>query len=418
MPHYQGMSAWHPVGLSELEEAAWGVILSDEHSLVTAGPGAGKTELLAQRACYLLQTRIVRPPKKILAISFKRDAAKNLKDRVAERCEAEDSIRFDSFTFDSFAKGLLDRFYLGLTREWRPSVNYEIMFPNFRTFPDYLDSLGINPVRSFERDSVLGSALPLVEDTQDRIAMAAIEWWRNCLHGRPNSRLTFPMIGRLVEFLIRLNPKLRAALRITYPYVFLDEFQDTTHVQYDLVKTIFGLSNSIITAVGDSKQKIMRWAMALDDSFGAFQEDFDGKQIYLNFNYRSSPELIRIQHKIALSLDAHVTPVESKTEPNITGRACEILEFATPEQESQYLATMVKEATLAGTLSPHDFAILVRQRTDRYLGEMEDTFRANGIELRDEGVLQDLLAEPLVTDLIKFLRLGRVHTTQGIKDEC
>ena len=82
-------------GVEELESAAWEVVRSQKNRVVIAGPGAGKTELLAQRACYLLQTGIARAPRRILAISFKRDAAKNLKDRVAQRCHSEDAARFD-----------------------------------------------------------------------------------------------------------------------------------------------------------------------------------------------------------------------------------------------------------------------------------------------------------------------------------
>ena len=73
---------------------------------------------------------------------------------------------------------------------------------------------------------------------------------------------------------LRVNLQILRAIRATYAYVFMDEFQDTTHVQYDLVKTAFLESQTILTAVGDNKQQIMRWAMALDDPFGAFENDF------------------------------------------------------------------------------------------------------------------------------------------------
>ena len=83
---------------------------------------------------------------------------------------------------------------------------------------------------------------------------------------------------------------------------FLDEFQDTTHVQYDVVKTVFLGSDTVLTAVGDNKQQIMRWAMALENPFTMFQHDFNARRRPLVSNYRSSPELVRIQHEIALVL--------------------------------------------------------------------------------------------------------------------
>ena len=80
----------------------------------------------------------------------------------------------------------------------------------------------------------------------------------------------------------------------------MDEFQDTTQIQYDLVRTIFLGTDAVITAVGDNKQQIMRWAMAMDDPFTAFDADFAAQRTPLYNNYRSSPELVRIQHNLAI----------------------------------------------------------------------------------------------------------------------
>jgi superfamily I DNA/RNA helicase len=74
--------AWRPQGVDDLEPRAWEALREINRSvLVTAGAGAGKTEFLAQKAAYLLQTGLCRAPKRILAISFKRDAARNLHTR-------------------------------------------------------------------------------------------------------------------------------------------------------------------------------------------------------------------------------------------------------------------------------------------------------------------------------------------------
>jgi hypothetical protein len=68
-------------------------------------------------------------------------------------------------------------------------------------------------------------------------------------------QLSFPMINRLVELLIRENPAIRKALRLTYLIVFLDEFQDTTFAQFHLLEGAFHGTNAIFTAVGDNKQR-------------------------------------------------------------------------------------------------------------------------------------------------------------------
>ena len=77
---------WMPCDGVVLEDSANSAVRTNKNILVIAGPGAGKTELLAQKASYLFQTNICRDPQKILAISFKKDAADNLNKRVIKRC--------------------------------------------------------------------------------------------------------------------------------------------------------------------------------------------------------------------------------------------------------------------------------------------------------------------------------------------
>ena len=165
---------WQPVGVAALEANALDVVRSSDNRSVIAGPGAGKTELLAQRAAYLLQTGTAPRPRRILAISFKRDAAVNLAARVAQRCHRDHAGRLDSMTFDAFAKGLIDRFGQALPSRWRPTPDYEIIFPGERDFRDFLQNqLGAPPasvgtyadlqaiaVKSFERRHLVGTRLP------------------------------------------------------------------------------------------------------------------------------------------------------------------------------------------------------------------------------------------------------------------
>lgn len=79
---WKNCNEWVPTDGFILEDAAMLVATCNTNKLVMAGPGSGKTELLAQRASFLLETNTCINPQKILAISFKKDAAQNLKDRV------------------------------------------------------------------------------------------------------------------------------------------------------------------------------------------------------------------------------------------------------------------------------------------------------------------------------------------------
>ena len=282
---------WRPIGVDGLEVNALDVVRSTGNRSVIAGPGAGKTELLAQRASYLLQTGISRPPQRILAISFKRDAAANLAARVRSRCHRNHAGRFDSLTFDAFAKALVDRFGQALPERWRPRSDYEIMMPNYRLYGDFLQDLGDPPssvgrraeimalgTGTFERVHLVGQPLPIDGWSLPTVGKwAAEQFWRSALHQGKKSYLSFPMIGRLAELLLRLNPLARDALRLTYSHLFMDEFQDTTQVQYDLVRTVFLGTDTVVTAVGDVKQQIMRWANAMDDPFGILGAEFDAK---------------------------------------------------------------------------------------------------------------------------------------------
>ena len=205
---------WVPVGVEEVEANALRVIRSTENTSVIAGPGAGKTELLAQRAAFLLQTGLSPLPRRILAISFKRDAASNLRERIRTRCSRQHADRFDSMTFDAFAKGLLDRFGQTLPDRWRPSPDYRMIFPNDGDYRDFLSrSLGKPPksvgssgdinaisVKQFERRYLFGSVLPVDGWRQPSPGeWAAERYWQTSLHGENTSCLSFPMIGRLVE---------------------------------------------------------------------------------------------------------------------------------------------------------------------------------------------------------------------------
>ncbi len=430
---------WIPTGVEALEANALIVAKSEDHRSVIAGPGAGKTELLAQRAAFLLQTGATPAPQRILAISYKRDAATNLAARVRQRCHRSHAARFDSMTFDAFAKSLVDRFGQVLPARWRPRPDYEIMWTNDDLFRGFLQQqLGAPPpgvgtmadiqaitVKPFERYHLVGRPLPVDGWARPTPAQwAADRFWQSSLHEGPKSRLAFPMIGRLAELLLRLNPMAREALRLTYSHLFMDEFQDTTQVQYDLVKTIFLGSDAVITAVGDNKQQIMRWAMAMADPFAAFDADFGATRTPLFNNYRSSPDLVRIQHILAVALDPKAVKPVSMAKPSIDGESCAIWDFSTPQIEAAQLAAFVAAEMKAQELGPRDFVLLIRQRPDRYAAVLEPAFEAAGLALRNEAAMvgavamQDLLPDEASRLITGLLRLATSRRAGRYWSEC
>lgn len=287
---------WKPEGVC-LEDAALEAVVTNKNLLVVAGPGAGKTELLAQKACYLLQTNTCPYPRKILAISFKKDAKSNLAERVERRCGKELSKRFDSMTFDSFAKSIVDQFRLAIPEEYRPSQDYEIANNEIlqkifmKHYPDAIHC----QKKSELKDRIYATIKKEISlPHKDQVLK---NFWFDLLNDNETgkSQVTFSMISILAEYLIRTNPLILRALNATYSHVFLDEFQDTTFIQYELVRTCFLRSSVKLIAVGDSKQRIMVWAGAKTDVFESFKNDFKSVEIELLMNHRSAPRLIQLQ---------------------------------------------------------------------------------------------------------------------------
>lgn len=401
--------SWKPIEIESLEPNAEVVARSNCNMLVTAGPGAGKTELLAQRACYLLQTNICKNPQKILAISFKRDAADNLKQRVKQRCGTEFSDRFISLTYDSFFKDILDRFKSALPDEYR-LASYDITDIKRGETRGIIDSCGIPDVSFDELQSIshdtlenillCGKAISKIgnESLEDKVAK---QIWHNFL---TEKKLTFMMISRLCELILEYNPVIINCLRLTYSHVFLDEFQDTTKIQYDILKKCFHNSQSVLTAVGDDKQQIMVWAGALVNAFDKFKQDFSAEQISLHYNYRSIPELVDIQKNIAQLITKSqyaATSISKSSQEN----ACDIIIYPDEFAEAKSIAYIIQERITKYKLSPNDICILVRQRVSSYGESIITELNKKCIKARIEERYQKLLSEPLVKLVINYIKL-------------
>lgn len=340
---------WTPADNLILEPNAERAARETEYCLaLTAGPGAGKTEMLAQKADFLLRTGTCRYPKRILAISFKVDASKNLKERVQRRCGHDLAFRFDSYTFHAFAKRIIDRFRLVLTGH------------------DALDF-----------DYTIGS---------NRIERKQIEF----------ADLVPLAIQILKSSTIAFN-----AIRQTYSDVFLDEFQDCTDQQYELVKLAFLKTSIRLTAVGDTKQKIMGWAGAMDGIFQSFVDDFDAEPLNLYRNFRSKPRLLRMQNEIIRKMD----PKSVMPDDQITGDEGEIysFNFPTSQQEAAYLAELIATWIDQDKLPYSEIAILIRNQVDSYSEHLMAELGKRKIHYRNEHSIQDISVEPVARFIIDYL---------------
>ena len=320
---------------------------------VTAGPGAGKTELLAQRADYLLRSGECRYPRRILAISFKIDAARNLQRRAVERCGASLAARLDSHTFHAFAKRLIDRYRVVLTGA--DALD-----------PDYVVGTARVQRRSITFDDFVPLALAIIDDC----------------------------------------PMLRTAIGQTYSHVFLDEFQDCNANQYALIRSLFADGEAVLTAVGDTKQRIMRFAGALEGIYARYAADFDAKSLNLYQNYRSQPRLRRMQNRMVQAMDPPAALPASEIEGD--EGIIDVWHADDEYHEAQRVTQLICHSLSNGV--PHgQIAVILAKQLDAYAGALKAELDAHGVSYRDESREQDIFAEPVVRLIYDLLTVVIRH---------
>lgn len=340
---------WLPADGLTLEPNAMKAAKEQEKCLaLTAGPGAGKTEMLAQRADFLFCTGTCRYPKRILAISFKVDSSTNLKERVKRRCGSELASRFDSYTFHAFAKRIIDIFRIVLTGENALPENY---------------SIGDRKITG--------------------------------------TQITFNDLVPLAIEILKTSNIARNVIRQTYSDVFLDEFQDCTNLQYELIKLAFQGTSARLTAVGDTKQKIMGWAGALEGIFETFAQDFSAEPLNMYRNFRSKPRLLRLQNKIIQNLD----PNSVMPEELLRGDEGEILsyEFENDIEEAESIVKCISEWISDEKIPLHEIAILVSKQAESYAAVIMKNLEEKNIPYRNEQQLQDISTEPITKLIIDYL---------------
>ncbi len=331
---------WSPSEGIKATEELMDIITCDESIAVIAGAGSGKTELLAQKSNYLFFTDKCPWPKRILSLTFKTEAQLNIKERVNKRC-GDKATRFDSFTFHAFSKSIVDRFKNVLPEGERPANNYDIVFKNY-------DANGI-----------------------DKISMDGLL--------------------ALANRILRIRPDIRDIFSYSYSYVFVDEFQDTTDEQYELLLQLFKNTETKLLTVGDLYQSIMLWAGARKTVFSDFLTDFSAKNKYLIKNYRASKE---IQDVLGVVLQYIREPGKDVNEILVPPLNCSLHAFKDEYQEASFLVHSIKEVIATG-VNEGDICVLTKQESSKYTQILRAELTKAGINNLDMTDLQDALKEPL-----------------------
>lgn len=407
MTKYLSSELWKTSDKFFITEASERIIkITQKNIAVLAGPGAGKTEILAQRANFLLQTGACKFPQKILALSFKVDAVSNIKKRIGLRCGQELSHRFDSYTFDALFISLVRRFGSLLPNWIKIPFDFDIYTFDHNWWHEYeqivLEGKPCN-------DKSLFSPLDLTEKPKSEI----VKIWNYCINKKV---VDYNMCRSMAYTIVKNNVQIKNLILSTYKYLFLDEFQDTTREQYDFIKAIFKGSNTIITAVGDTNQAIMGWAGADPENFDNLEKDFGTEIVHLTANHRSNSNIVGLINFIIKDLaPENETPrvYESIKSGDFSLGYIGAKSFDDVTKEGAYISRYINFLMKENSELKHgDFVIILRQKAEDYFHKTNDIFKNNGLFIRNEDKLvtkngmkiQDLMTEPLAVFLVLLIR--------------
>lgn len=374
--HYIPPSKWQPTNDIQLTSEQDDVLkITDSNIAVIAGPGTGKTEVLAQKATYLLQTGICPSPFRILALSYKVDAASNIRERVKKRCPKDLAYRFSSMTVDAFIISLIRRFASSLPDWLKISRDFEIV--------NKIDSA--NYLQSTHASSFPDEYLKDVSILRNNVSDGTKQFF---LYAAEKNIFDYCMYHTMAYYIVNNNPNIRKLISMTYKYIFWDEFQDMTERHYKILKCIFNDPYNKICAVGDDKQAIMAWAGAIPDIFSKFRQDFLARPCSFTYNYRSSQQIVQFINTVVFKLtpEGH-QPIQYNCPNYIQNQNSFIAaqSFNSLEDEATYIAKCINKILEENkALVPCDCAIILKQKTSDYLRFTKKTFTEHGILVRNE----------------------------------
>jgi DNA helicase-2/ATP-dependent DNA helicase PcrA len=355
------MVQWSPSEGIQATDELMDIITCDESVAVLAGAGAGKTELLAQKANYLFFTDKCVWPKRILSLTVKTEAQLNIKDRINKRC-GQKAARFDSFTFHAFCKSIVDRFKNVLPEADRPINNYDIVFRQ-------QDANGTDKILM---DNLLTLAIRILKTRAD------------------------------IQYLFSYS----------YDYVFVDEFQDTTNIQYELLQLLFQNKPTKVLIVGDIYQSIMLWAGARHTVFKDFLTDFSATNKFLVKNYRASREIQNVLEVVLQYIKEPNQPINALASPS---SSCSVHLFGDELQEASFIVQNIREVIATG-VNEGDICILTKQQSSQYSESLRAELTKAGINNLDMTDLQDALKEPIGQIFSLFFNALVCPTPKGMTD--
>ena len=399
--------------LNQLNEAQKLAVLQKEGPMIIiAGAGSGKTRVLTYRIAHLMKNGI--DPFNILSLTFTNKAAREMKTRIAGVVGQSEAKNLWMGTFHSVFARILR------------SEAQKLGFPSNFTIYDTQDSVRLissiikelqlekekyKPKQVFGRISQFKNSLitvrayfqnpELIEadkmSGRPKIGSIYQEYVDRCFKA---GAMDFDdLLLRTNELLTRF-PEVLAKYQDRFRYIMVDEYQDTNHSQYLIVRALADRYQNICV-VGDDSQSIYAFRGANIKNILNFQKDYDNVKIFkLEQNYRSSKNIVEAANSV---IDKNKTKLDKDIwTSNDEGGKIKVMRTFSEGDEGRFIASSIFENKMQNQLKNNDFTILYR--TNAQSRAIEDALRKKDIKYRIYGGLS-FYQRKEIKDTLAYLRL-------------
>lgn len=390
----------------------------DGPCLVLAGPGSGKTRVIAHRIIHMIENCNV-APRRILAISFTKASSIDMKKRTMSLSNNEQIKKVNFGTFHSSFFRILRR-YSGVKLE---DLISEV--DRFKLIKSILKHLKISNYSDDDVSDVL-SEISLVKNEMMKSSDFESQTFSQSefqdifrLYEKAKNaanKIDFDDMLILTYILLKKSPEVLNIVRQVYKYILIDEFQDINRVQFEVIKLIAEPSNNVF-AVGDEDQSIYGFRGARPDFMMDFEKYFESaKCIVLDVNYRSKKNIVQLsQNLIKNNKNRHekninsnrsesgeiryIYPKDTDDEANIIAKEIKSL------VESENIREKKKSSNNEKKLFEYsDFA--VTYRTNRQARAFVDVFMDNRIPFVLKDSARSIYDHWVSQDIISYLRIA------------
>jgi len=376
----------------------------DGSSLILAGAGSGKTRVLIAKVVYLIKEKKV-PPSSIMMVTFTNKAALEMKERIEKELGAYVKLGYIG-TFHSFGALVLRRFWkeaniaknfliydedeqLSLIKNILKKEKTEKLTPSF--FAYYI---------SLAKNEMITPEVFLEKFSFYKKNLVAQVYYLYQKELEENNALDFDDLLLKTVFLFKKNPSVLDFYQKQLNYFFIDEFQDTNFLQYELIKSLAKKAKQV-TAVGDFSQSIYSWRGAKMENLFLFQKDFSKVSLfYLEKNYRSTQKILDFAYQIISQNQSH--PILKLYTDKDGGEEVEIFEAENEEEEAIFVAREILEIGKKPEFFGENIAVLYRINAQSRI--LEEVFLHFGIPYILIGGVR-FYERKEIKDILAFLRL-------------